>query len=73
MDLPANLVGLCPFWQGNDCHRRFGDDPAYLSTFLRIVALREGFPSGEAVLDYLHLILRTPKGSKLPPAPVCPY
>lgn len=66
LDIPANLLGLCPFFQGNDCHRLRGDDPAYLPTFLSLIAARENFKDGQAVLDYLHLILRTPKGSEIP-------
>jgi hypothetical protein len=73
LDIPACLTSLCPFFQGNNCHLRFGDDPRCRPRFLKIVADREGFDSGEAVWDYLQLVLRTPKGSGLPVPPCCPY
>ncbi len=68
LDLRANLVGLCRM-----CHTKHGDDPDMRSFFLDLIAVREGFSSGEAVLDYLQLVLRTPKGSPMPPAPTCPW
>lgn len=73
LDIPANLMGLCPFFQGNNCHLRFGDDPRCRPRFLEILSKREGFESGEAVWDYLNMILGLPKGSELPAMPVCPF
>ena len=72
LDIPQNLLSLCPHWQGNDCHRLKGDDPAYRATFLHMLAVREGFLSGDDVWAYLLAVLALPKGSKIPAAPVCP-
>ncbi len=69
LDLKAALLGLCP-----KCHSLYGDDPDYLWLFLQIIADREGFVDGEAVRDYLNLVLyQTPKEGPLPAAPVCPW
>lgn len=73
LDIPANLVSLCPFFQGNNCHQRFGDDPRCRGRFLRIICDREGFESPEAVEAYLWAILALPKGSRIPAAPVMPW
>lgn len=70
LDIPAALLSLCPHWTGNDCHRLHGDDPEYLDTFLGLIAFREGFESGQALQEYLWLVLRTPKGAELPVMPV---
>ncbi len=68
LDLPANLVGLCP-----PCHSLYGDDPDYKDVFLALVADREGFTSREAVQAYLWEVLMAPKHGPLPVAPVCPF
>lgn len=68
LDIRANLAGLC-----YGCHERFGDDPAWLWTFLGIVSRREGFSGPQAVKEYLDLVLRTDKYKPMPMAPVCPF
>lgn len=73
LDIPANLVGLCPFFKGNNCHHLKGDDPRFRPRFLDIICKREGFDSGEAVWDWLQMVLGLPKYSELPAMPVCPF
>lgn len=73
LDLPSNLTSLCPHFTGNDCHRRFGNDPRCYDRFYEIIARREGFESGQAVLAYLQMILQLPKGSVIPAPPTCPF
>ncbi len=68
LDIDANLVSLC-----RACHNKHGDDPDRLGDFLDMVAKREKFASGEALQEWLWMVLRLPKNSKLPAAPVVPF
>lgn len=72
LDVKENLVSLC-----RRCHMAYhsGDSkypgPATMrKCFFEIIAVREGFVSGEAVWQYLWTILNAPKeGPKPPPSP----
>ncbi len=69
LDIQQNLMSLCPFWKGNDCHRLKGDDPRCAPEMFRIVAIREGFLDGDTLKWWLNGILALPKGSRMPVAP----
>jgi len=66
LDIPEALCGVCPAFMGNSCHDRHGNDPRCRGRWLEIVAKREKFESGEALLAWLNMILALPKYSEIP-------
>ena len=60
LDTALNLVALCPGLYGGQCHAKYGDDPAYLPEFLKIVAKREGLEPDD-VERAIYKLRRQPK------------
>lgn len=64
LDVPENLIRHNPLCHVG--HHADHDPKERQAELFEIVARREKFPSGEAVREYLMMILRLPKGSKIP-------
>lgn len=63
LDLRCNLIGIC--WH---CHRLCHHDHKINFECQEIIAKREG-TTVQAIMDYLNLVLRTPKESPQPETP----
>ena len=51
LDVRINLIGLCPYWQGNDCHRKAQANRIKRDVLLAIVARRERRKLDEVIAE----------------------